>query len=159
MSNYRKWNTIRFFALLVLILTALLVTLFFPPVLGKRDGMKFDLTKRMDSFYDTTHEQERLRKQYKINNAKWFAGTLPDKTEVVYTALAPNLIGLTTLEADGHYKIHVSNHYILSRPASDEILFHETCHIVTWDEWADHGPEWTKCMLDLAQRGAMEGVW
>ncbi len=36
-------------------------------------------------------------------------------------------------------------------------LYHESCHIVTYG--FGHGPEWQKCMLNLAEEGAFADVW
>lgn len=76
-------------------------------------------------------------------NTRYFDGQLPTPT-FRYTPL-PDALATTSQTGDGRFLIEL-------RPGVDlTVLRHEACHVATWDEELDHGPQWAACMERFAK--------
>jgi len=95
--------------------------------------------------------RERLRHAdlhawYQQENATEFGGQLQDASVQWGYLKEKNAEGITYQLMDDSFVIVLDRSSNTSETKARETLKHESCHIATWDEKADHGPRWTACM-------------
>ena len=95
--------------------------------------------------------RERLRRAdlhawYQQENATDFGGQLQDASVQWGYLKEKNAGGITYQLTDDSFVIVLDRSSNTSEKKARETLRHESCHIATWDEKADHGPRWTACM-------------
>jgi hypothetical protein len=95
--------------------------------------------------------RERLRRAdlhawYQQENATDFGGQLQDASVQWGYLKEKNAGGITYQLTDDSFVIVLDRSSNTSEKKARETLKHESCHIATWDEKADHGPRWTACM-------------
>jgi hypothetical protein len=95
--------------------------------------------------------RERLRHAdlhawYQQENATEFGGHLQDASVQWGYLKEKNAGGITYQLTDDSFVIVLDRSSNTSETKARETLKHESCHIATWDEQADHGPRWTACM-------------
>jgi len=103
-----------------------------------------------------------LQRWYEGANEEYFANKLPKNVTVKWGDLSwDNDIGLTQHRPDGSYTITIDPKENPARSEALLTLFHETCHIATWNSgFLDvHGPPFQTCMLRLAEKGAFQDLW
>jgi SprT-like family len=115
------------------------------------------------AYWVTPKPPSQLQEDYSRFNSAWFAGGLPVNVIVEYTATPYKLhvMGLTDV-VDGHFVIYIDPKYHADSKAADMTLFHEICHIRVWDAAVagdEHGAPWKACMVQLAEKGAFDGLW
>lgn len=95
---------------------------------------------------------------YEAANDSYFDGKLP-KNLIVYDTNMPGRLGQTS--ADGSsFRIDINLALNPSPKESRLTLYHEMCHIYTWQAEDDkHGPRWVACMHNLALQGAFDDLW
>jgi hypothetical protein len=94
-------------------------------------------------YRERTPNLKPARAAFQAINTQYFDGQLP--TPVFRYADLPDALATTIQGSDGRFLIEL-------RPGVDlSVLRHEACHIFTWDEDADHGPQWTACMERFAK--------
>jgi hypothetical protein len=95
--------------------------------------------------------RERLRHAdlhawYQQENATEFGGQLQDASVQWGYLKEKNAEGITYQLTDDSFVIVLDRSSNTSEKKARETLKHESCHIATWDEKADHGPRWSACM-------------
>jgi hypothetical protein len=95
--------------------------------------------------------RERLRRAdlhawYQQENATEFGGQLQDASVQWGYLKDKNAEGITYQLTDDSFVIVLDRSSNTSEKKARETLKHESCHIATWDEKADHGPRWIACM-------------
>jgi hypothetical protein len=91
-------------------------------------------------------EMRDLNVQYRELNSRYFEGKLPP-ARVSYRDELPDELAETTRQGDGTFIIYVRPDANLS-----EILPHEACHTLSFDEPEDHGSQWPSCMERFEKR-------
>lgn len=92
---------------------------------------------------------------YASYNETYFQNSLPKDTIVDYANHSDGVLAVTTFE-NGRFRISFNPAYAASAPVVHLFLLHEECHVKTWNEDAEHGPEWIACMRDLERQGAID---
>jgi hypothetical protein len=65
-----------------------------------------------------------------------------------------------TMHPEGNFIIIIDRDTNRTKSTTEETISHETCHVATWDlEMDAHGPKFQACMVNLANKGAFEGIW
>jgi SprT-like family len=98
-------------------------------------------------------------------NEKYFAGQLPSNVTVTWGDLtAQDDMGQVQQRLDGSFLIVIDRNTNQTDKQALLTMQHEECHVaVDYVEQDasldDHGPAFNACMLRLAERGAMKGLW
>ena len=104
-----------------------------------------------------------LKKYYVGYNEDYFDNTLPDIPVVWGNLSSQNWLGVTFLKEDGTPREIVIDRYAHPYPRQAlQTLQHEMCHVSLRGEpdgVDSHGPKHEACMLRLAEKGAMHGIW
>lgn len=102
-----------------------------------------------------------LAKLYSNYNDFWFDNTLPKDMQFYWDNAEGNIAVTKGLLGDKAVSIHFNPYYNRAGATTEMSMLHEQCHIKLWTDptAALHGETFEKCMLDLATRGAMRGVW
>ena len=103
-----------------------------------------------------------LKVWYDGYNTEYFFGALPKDTNVDYgdpgvDSEGGERMGVTR-KSNGHFEIILNKKYTLAPKVAHELILHESCHIIAWTEFDEHGPRWRDCMDRLYQAGAFEGL-
>ena len=108
---------------------------------------------------ETPFPEEDWAKWYAGFNEEYFLNRLPANTEVHWADLTPlSDMGYTTKHGD-RYEILVDRELHPTGKQARGTLLHEMCHLRTWDKSLDDGLEFQRCMVDIAEHGAFEGIW
>jgi hypothetical protein len=112
---------------------------------------------------DMTGADRYLANFYGGSNDVYFDGKLPKNVTVLYE---PNVswngdedLGLTTNDYGTHYTIRINSYYVRDMKHGEMTMYHEECHLATWNEFNQHGPAWKQCMRRLAEQGAFDELW
>lgn len=95
-----------------------------------------------------------MQTYYAASNEAYFNSKLPPNTVIEYSVLAPDTLAQTTLMANGKFKITLNTAYTNPPRYGALTLLHEECHILTWPEIKEHGPDWQACMTNAEIQGA-----
>lgn len=108
------------------------------------------------STFDMTIEQ--LQNQYSEDNDRFFNNKLPKKVTIDYGETDPRYMATTVLKDDG---FHISLNLAFARAerVDQYLLLHEACHIETWSEGSQHGPDWRVCMLKIDAQGGFREIF
>ncbi len=91
---------------------------------------------------------------YNAYNETYFDNTLPTDTIVDYAEHTDGILASTKFES-GRFHIAFNLKYSRSALVVHTFLFHEACHIESWEEEEMHGPLWKSCMRRIISRGAI----
>jgi hypothetical protein len=97
-----------------------------------------------------------LKVWYLAYNDEYFDGMLP-KNAVVDYGDARGAMAMT-VKREGVFYVTLEERYNLAASVAHETLLHESCHIVTWSEFDEHGKRWYDCMHRIYAKGAFEGL-
>lgn len=108
-----------------------------------------------------------LYQAYALFNSGWFAGDLPEDTEIHLGDIPSgyagyqSIMGLTDWDAQRKkFVIYISSKWNPGSSTADLTLIHEMCHVQTFNqEFDDHGPKWEQCMVNIAEHGGLHGIW
>ena len=98
-----------------------------------------------------------LRRWYRAANERWFAGALPDDTDLLY-ARCEGCSAIADRDASEAFFIQINPAYAIDRRMVQLTLLHEMTHIALWP-YKRHGNRFEAEMLRLAKAGAMKGKW
>ena len=103
---------------------------------------------------------QELQAWYEGFNADYFINQLPKNVRVVWGDLTPSeLMGLTE-RSDAGFLITIDRKTNPTKRGAEWTAVHELCHVKTWEAHElDHGPKFQSCMIQLADKGAFEGIW
>lgn len=101
-------------------------------------------------------ECQSLKTWYLWYNDEYFGGTLP-KNAVVDYGNARGAMAVTT-SVEGVFHITLEKRYTLAANVAHENILHESCHVLTWTEFDEHGKRWYDCMHRLYEKGAFENL-
>jgi hypothetical protein len=99
---------------------------------------------------------------YEQNNKAYFSGRLPH-ARVFWSRDVldeEGLMGLTVAPGHGVFIIMLDRKMLddgFERTAQQTLL-HESCHLKLWP-YTRHGPRFQRCMMSLAEKGAMSRLW
>lgn len=95
-------------------------------------------------------------------NTEYFYGALPKDTTVEYGDPGVDSSGGERMGAtgktNGHFYIILNKKYTLAPKVAHLTVLHESCHIIAWTEFDEHGIRWRDCMHRLDLAGAFEGL-
>lgn len=112
---------------------------------------------------------------YQTDNELYFDNKLP-KDVIIVAEEAPDrlpgeeVFALTQHAAHTHwYKMYISPRMNFNGAIERFSIYHEACHIERWEARQaeglpervsnEHGSDWQRCMLSLAERGAFADIW
>jgi hypothetical protein len=101
-------------------------------------------------------ECQGLKEWYLAFNDEYFGGALPKNALVEYGD-ARGAIAYTTKD-EGRFHVVLEKKFTLAPNVAHSVLLHESCHILSWSEFDEHGHRWHDCMDRLYQKGAFEGL-
>jgi len=109
---------------------------------------------------------DQLQAWYRGLNEAYFDNKLSQNVEVKWGDLTVwKDIGLTRTRADGSILITIDRATNATNKAAEMTVMHETCHVavpVETDTNKDaygHGDKFENCMVHLAIKGALRGIW
>jgi predicted SprT family Zn-dependent metalloprotease len=98
-----------------------------------------------------------LYKFFETANNAYFGDRLPKKIILDWNLTEDNMAQVDVLK-NGLFHISFNEKYCLAERNAHLTMYHEMCHIETWDEKSPeterHGPRWRTCMLRLDLQGA-----
>jgi len=97
-----------------------------------------------------------LRRWYRDDNLKYFGGSLPDDTDIIY-APHKGCIGTSDEEDVGPF-ILISPEYAIEGRMTHMALLHEMVHLKLLP-YKRHGERFQVEMLRLAKLGAFKNLW
>lgn len=110
----------------------------------------------------TPLNDQNLQTLYGELNRDYFLGQLPKEVEVKWGDLTEqHWMGFTDKHPSGTFTITVDRATNPTWNAAYMTTAHETCHIAIWGGPPEltHGPRFQNCMVQLANKGAFEGIW
>jgi hypothetical protein len=106
----------------------------------------------------TPVDLDTIHKTYDEVNNGWFGGELPRDIKIGYT-YDNRYQAVTTGYNDKPELLQFNPKYNQSYEQMKMNMFHEACHMKTWNKDFDHGLVFQSCMQDLAKWGAFRNVW
>ena len=116
-----------------------------------------------------THATEAdLQREYDALNAEYYESRLPQATLSFASNLkgmddAGNMVPAEAVTFPGEYpRIRIDSEFKNYPSVAFELVIHEQCHVSTdkfHPEFDQHGPNFQKCMLRMAEAGALKELW
>ncbi len=94
-----------------------------------------------------------LQEYYQDTNYAYFENQLPKDVTIDFLNTDPKAMASTSFES-GKFRISFNRGYRTGNRYMKLSMLHEECHIKTWGEFDQHGPEWRACMNYLDIQGA-----
>ena len=121
------------------------------------------LTKKSTSNFN----DEVLSDFYMQNNFEYFDDKLPPNVSVRWVDMPKDEDGITplghTIFVPDNFRIEIDKKSNPTLSTAFSTLLHEECHIYDHVNKLAindvHGPDFQKCMLGLAEKGAFKGIW
>jgi hypothetical protein len=108
---------------------------------------------------DEPLSNKQLQSWYDGLNEEYFMNRLPRASVTWGDLTALNDMGATMHPEDG-FVIIIDRKTNPTTKTAEATVAHELCHVATWGvEFDAHGPKFQSCMVNLANKGAFEGVW
>lgn len=114
-----------------------------------------DSTRHVSAFGMTV---EQLQNQYAVDNDRFFDDKLPKKVVIDYGETNPQYMA-TTAFRENEFHISLNPTFARAERVDKYLLLHEACHMDTWSEGVEHGPDWRVCMLKIDAQGGFREIF